>query len=43
MDGGTLLIKYAPNGSGDKDEGRVFMTGRYDHAFSGVIPPSLWA
>ena len=27
MDGGSLVIKYAPPGSGVADEGRVFMTG----------------
>jgi len=27
MDGGSLVIKYAPPGSGHADEGRVFMTG----------------
>ena len=27
MDGGSLVIKYAPPGSGLADEGRVFMTG----------------
>ena len=42
MDGGSLTITYAPPGSGEKNEGRVLMTGRYDHAFSGQIPASLW-
>ena len=42
MDGGSLTIKYPPPGCGDKDEGHVFMTGRYDLAYTGVIPASLW-
>ena len=42
MDGGSLTITYAPPGSGEKNEGRVLMTGRYDHAFSGQIPATLW-
>lgn len=42
MDGGSLTIKYPPPGSGEKDEGHVFMTGRYDLAYTGEIPASLW-
>jgi len=42
MDGGSLIIKYAPAGSGEKDENHVFMTGRYDLAYTGIIPAALW-
>jgi hypothetical protein len=33
MDGGSLVIKYAPPGSGHADEGRVFMTGLLSLAY----------
>lgn len=42
MDGGSLTIKHAPKGSGDADEGVVFMSGQYNTAFSGTIPEFLW-
>eukprot|EP00281_Chroomonas_sp_CCMP1168_P022015 CAMPEP_0206230058 /NCGR_PEP_ID=MMETSP0047_2-20121206/10037_1 /ASSEMBLY_ACC=CAM_ASM_000192 /TAXON_ID=195065 /ORGANISM="Chroomonas mesostigmatica_cf, Strain CCMP1168" /LENGTH=294 /DNA_ID=CAMNT_0053653417 /DNA_START=26 /DNA_END=910 /DNA_ORIENTATION=- len=42
MDGGSLTIKYAPKGSGDADEGNVFMSGSYATAFTGEIPEALW-
>jgi hypothetical protein len=42
MDGGSLTITYPPPGSGEKNENHVFMTGRYDLAYTGVIPAALW-
>ncbi|EKX45255.1 hypothetical protein GUITHDRAFT_108894 [Guillardia theta CCMP2712] len=42
MDGGSLVITYAPPGSGGEKEGHVLMTGRFDTAFTGEIPDSLW-
>eukprot|EP00287_Rhodomonas_sp_CCMP768_P012016 CAMPEP_0196722616 /NCGR_PEP_ID=MMETSP1091-20130531/4939_1 /TAXON_ID=302021 /ORGANISM="Rhodomonas sp., Strain CCMP768" /LENGTH=295 /DNA_ID=CAMNT_0042064365 /DNA_START=5 /DNA_END=892 /DNA_ORIENTATION=+ len=42
MDGGSLVIQYAPPGSGGEHEGHVMMTGTYELAFSGEIPKSLW-